>query len=100
MEIFTNKDAILIRAYQENKKDESTAIVRYIDDFGRIVIPKETRIAFDIKPYDKFDISVDNEYIYLTKSYDKCVFCGAAENLSLFGEKPICKNCINGIKKL
>ena len=48
---------------------KSTGIIRRIDDFGRIVIPKEIRKAKRIHDMDPLEIYVDDEFILLRK-YD------------------------------
>lgn len=46
-----------------------TGIVRYIDDLGRIVIPKEIRRTLRIREGDPLEISVENDRIIFEK-YD------------------------------
>ena len=42
-------------------------IIRWIDNLGRIVIPKEIRDTFRIKSSDNLEINVENEVITLKK---------------------------------
>ena len=44
-----------------------TGHVRRMDDLGRIVIPKEIRINFNIKEGDPLEISTDGKYICFSK---------------------------------
>ena len=46
---------------------KATGIVRQIDDLGRIVIPKEIRTTYDIKPEDFLEIFTEEDRIILRK---------------------------------
>ena len=47
----------------------ATGIVRYMDDLGRICIPREMRKMANVKEGDHFEIFVDDQTILL-KLYD------------------------------
>ena len=79
---------------------KSTGMVRDIDKVGRIVIPKEIRNSFRIKEGDPLEIFTDNNRIILQKYEPACMFCGSAEDVVEFGDKRICKKCIDKIKNL
>ena len=74
-------------------------IVRKIDHLGRIVLPKEVRDLFDIKPHDGVEIFVNDGSIILKKYNPCCVLCGDVEHLFYFREKIICKKCIEETAK-
>ena len=74
-------------------------IVRKIDHLGRIVLPKEVRDLFDIKPHDGVEIYVNDSSIILKEYHPCCVLCGEAEELYYFREKIICKRCIEEAAK-
>lgn len=46
---------------------KNTGIVRRIDDFGRVVIPKEIRHTFDITIGDPLELHIDGEYVCFKK---------------------------------
>lgn len=48
---------------------ETTGIIRRIDDFGRIVIPKEMRKYLNIKDGEELEISAQQDMIVLKKYY-------------------------------
>ena len=77
---------------------KDTGIVRKVDELGRIVIPAELREQFDINIKDKLEFSTDGNRIILQKFKVSCVFCNASENLTLYGERMICEDCIARIK--
>ena len=78
---------------------KATAIVRKIDELGRIVIPIELRRVMDIGERDSLEIYVDGTSIILKKYATSCSFCGKEENLSYYMDKPVCLVCVNEIKK-
>jgi len=73
---------------------KSTGIVRKLDELGRMVLPKEIRNTFDINSQDALEIFVENDCIILRKYQPSCVFCGETRDNIIFGEKRVCKSCI------
>ena len=73
---------------------KSTGIVRKLDELGRMVLPKEIRNTFDINSQDALEIFVENDCIILRKYQPSCVFCGETRDNVIFGEKRVCKSCI------
>ncbi len=76
---------------------KSTGIVRKVDELGRVVIPIELRRTLHIEEKDALEIYVDNERIILRK-YEpacSCVFCGNADEVTVFKNKNICKECLD-----
>ena len=71
----------------------NTAMVRKIDDIGRIVIPPETRRLFNIREGDELAISVDGDSIIIRKLDATCVFCGSTEDVNDFKGRGVCSNC-------
>ena len=69
-------------------------IVRKIDELGRIVLPIELRNKMDINTKDSVEIFVDNDKIILKKYQPCCVFCGNADNVTMFKGKLVCRDCI------
>lgn len=77
---------------------KNTGVERKIDELGRIVLPKSMRNRLDIKENDLLEISTDGESIILRKKQSACVFCNSTEETVLFGEKLICKVCLEKLK--
>lgn len=74
-----------------------TGLVRRIDSVGRFFIPAELKDIMKIKPHDRVEILFDDEYIILTKYYNKCLFCGTSSDLFVFKRKYVCENCKHNI---
>ena len=76
-----------------------TGIVRRVDDLGRIVLPMELRRTLGINVKDPMAIFVEGERIILTKHKDACTICGSsAKELMEFKGRPLCADCVSGIK--
>lgn len=73
---------------------KSIGIVRKIDELGRIVLPIELRNKMDINTKDSVEIFVDNDKIILKKYQPCCIFCGNADNVTMFKGKLVCRDCI------
>ena len=78
---------------------KATAIVRKIDELGRIVIPIELRRVMNIGERDSLEIFVDGSAIVLKKYSLACSFCGSEEDICQYRGKAICSGCIDEIKK-
>lgn len=78
---------------------KSTGIVRKVDELGRIVLPIEIRRTMGIDKCDAVEIFVDEEKIILKKYMPACIFCGNADNVTLFKGKLVCADCLNSLKK-
>lgn len=78
---------------------KSTGIVRKIDELGRIVLPIEIRRTLDMDRGDSVEIFVDEEKIILKRYNPACIFCGNAENVSVFKGKLVCADCLREMKK-
>lgn len=79
----------------------SLAMVRKMDELGRIVLPKELRELMDIKPKDGLEIFAEgNSRLILQKYVPACVFCGEASNTVVYNEKKICKKCLKQLVEL
>lgn len=79
---------------------KSTGIVRKLDELGRMVLPKEIRNTFDINSQDALEIFVENDCIILRKYQPSCVFCGETRDNVIFGEKRVCKSCIEKLNRV
>ena len=77
---------------------KSTGIVRKVDELGRVVIPIELRRTLQIEEIDALEIYVDGERIILKKYQPACIFCGNADNIKIFRDKNICRDCLDAMK--
>lgn len=52
---------------------KTTGIIRRVDDFGRIVIPKSVRKELNIKESDPMELFIDGDDVVLRKyTFDNC----------------------------
>jgi len=79
---------------------KSIGIVRKVDELGRIVIPKETRDLLYIDVGDSLEIFTDKTSIFLKKYSPGCIFCGDMNDITMFKETYVCKNCRKELKSL
>ena len=77
---------------------KATGIVRKIDDLGRIVLPIELRRTLGISERDSLEIYVDHNNMLLKKYEPACIFCGSADNITVYKEKNVCEHCLNELK--
>ena len=89
----------LIIIKKEENDMKSTGIVRKVDKLGRIVLPSELRETLNIKIKEPLEIDVNGDSIVLRKYLPACVFCGEAENTSVFKGKHVCKACLRSLNK-
>lgn len=73
---------------------KSTGIVRPIDNFGRIVLPKELRSTLKIGEKDSLEIFVEESMIILKKYEPSCMFCGSMDRIENFKGYNICHKCL------
>ncbi|MBC6679543.1 AbrB/MazE/SpoVT family DNA-binding domain-containing protein [Zhenpiania hominis] len=78
---------------------KSTGIVRRIDPLGRIVLPKELRRTLDIELRDSIEIFTDGDRILLRKYRKNCIICGSESDLMTFKGKPVCRACIESLRR-
>ncbi len=78
---------------------KTTGVIRKLDELGRIVIPIEQRRTLDINLHDPVEINMEDDKIVIKKYRVGCIFCGSTQNVSDFKDKPICKRCLNELKK-
>ena len=83
---------------REDGAMKSTGVVRKVDELGRIVLPIEIRKVLDIKQKDAVEIFTDEDRIVLKKYQPACIFCNNVQNVSYFGGKRICNECVEKIK--
>ena len=73
-------------------------ITRFVDDLGRIVLPKEYRTEMNITSKTKVLISESDGVLTICIAEPVCKICGCRNNInSSFG---LCENCIEKIKAI
>nr|WP_319487453.1 AbrB/MazE/SpoVT family DNA-binding domain-containing protein [uncultured Caproiciproducens sp.] len=72
----------------------AAAIVRRIDQLGRIVMPKELRKDLNINANDQFEFFVDDDKIILRKKKFTCEFCNGVHNVVNFEGHIVCRKYI------
>lgn len=77
-----------------------SGIVRRVDELGRVVVPKEIRSMLGVNPHNQVEIYVEDDCIVLRKHEPSCIFCDSDNDLVSYGEKKVCKSCIDKIKGL
>ena len=78
---------------------KSTGIVRNLDQLGRLVIPKETRKAFNLNDGDPIEMFTDGDEIILKKYNPGCHCCGSMDHLTEVLGLKICPKCLKEFKK-
>ena len=78
---------------------KSTGIVRKVDELGRIVLPSELRKSLGIDVKDSLEIYTSGDSVILKKYLPSCIFCGEANDITVFKNKNVCKSCLKQISK-
>lgn len=69
------------------------AIVRQIDELGRVVIPAEIRSTFGISDGAALEFFLDGETILLSVYRPGCALCGETEETRDVRGRPVCRKC-------
>lgn len=75
----------------------AVGMARKVDQLGRIVVPAEMRRMFRIEEGDLVEIYVEEDHLALAKVEQRCVFCGAQNELRAFKEKLVCAACVQDL---
>ena len=78
---------------------KSLGIVRKVDELGRIVLPIETRRRLELETGDGVEIFVEKDRVILKKYEPSCLFCGDADDVIVYKDKRICRNCLEELKR-
>ena len=79
---------------------EKTGVFREIDKLCRIVILMEIRKTLDIKEGSALEFSIKDGVILLRPLSKSCVICGSECDVADFGDKHICRSCIEKLKRI
>lgn len=94
-EVYTDSGYIILKKYNNAEKINKGAVLKTIDDLGRLVIPMEIREKYDIPTKTGLEIYLDGDIIILKKHERACVFCDETRKLKKFKEKLVCLKCIH-----
>ena len=78
---------------------KATGIIRNLDQLGRLVIPKETRKAFNLNDGDPIEMFTDGDEIILKKYNPGCHCCGSMDHLTEVLGLKICPKCLKEFAK-
>ena len=78
---------------------QSFGIVRKTDRAGRIALPKSLRQRFKIEHGDGLEITIDDDYIILSKYRPACVFCRGTDCVTEYKDKHVCQECLSSLKR-
>lgn len=77
-----------------------SAVMRKIDNLGRIVLPKELRNVEQLEEGTEMNIFLEEDgTILLRKSITHCWLCGSARQIHVLGDNALCETCIEKIRK-
>jgi transcriptional pleiotropic regulator of transition state genes len=71
---------------------------RRIDQLGRVVVPVELRRTLAIREGDLLEVTAEDGRLILRKVAPQCALCGRHDNLMDLREKPLCRDCVRGIR--
>ena len=89
-----------VTIFKERKVMKKSGDLCTIDKLGRILIPVKLRRKFDLNPDDVLELYTDEERIILQRYIPYCVFCSNQDDLTEFGKKYVCKNCIEKLTNI
>lgn len=93
-EVYTDDDYIILKKYNNEGKRNEGAILRLVDELGRLVIPKEIRESYRIYEKTGLEIYLEEDTIILKKHEKTCIFCNETNNLKKFKKKLVCSKCL------
>lgn len=94
-EVYTDSGYIILEKYNNEEKRNKGAILKPIDELGRLVIPMEIRENYEIYEKTGLEIYLEGEIIIIKKHERTCTFCNETNNLKKFKKKLVCSKCIN-----
>lgn len=74
---------------------KALGVVRRIDNLGRFAIPS----GLGMNKKETVEISIRDGRIVLRKYEPTCYFCDGTNNIYRYKNKPVCRQCIENLKK-
>lgn len=76
-----------------------SAVMRKIDNLGRIVLPKELRNIEQLEVGTEMNIYLaEDGSILLQRALTHCRLCGSTTQIHVIGNKALCQSCIQQIR--
>ncbi len=75
-------------------------IVRALNDNGRVTLPKEWRKDYGLEDkHSTVELIATEGGIFVKKYQPGCIFCESIENIEVFENKRVCRNCIKKLSR-
>lgn len=73
-----------------------------INEIGRVVIPAKVRKQLGLKEDTPVEIFSKDGNVHIRKHQESCIFCRSINDLTLFRQHHVCRECIQqiGIRRL
>ncbi len=101
--LFVVEDTIQTINYNKigEYKMKNNYYLRFVDEAGRIVIPKELRKILGIIPNEtNLELFLDSDKIVMKKHTPGCLFCGNVDNIFEFKGQKVCADCLEKLNKI
>ena len=79
---------------------KSAGIARRVDKLGRIVVPKTLMRNLEIENLDPVEMYLEGDLIFMKKHHPPCIFCDSIDDVEVYRNKLICKECFDNLKQL
>ena len=79
---------------------KTTAVIRKLDELGRITLPIELRRSLDLDVKDGLEITLQDDCIILKKAESADVFTGSTEDLLEYEGKKVSRCSVLALAKL
>ncbi len=67
--------------------------VKKVDEQRRVVLKKEMCDTLGINPFDRVEITCENQVITIRATEVKCKLCGGSEDVEYVNDVPFCGEC-------
>jgi len=74
--------------------------VRYVDRLGRLTIPPEVRLAWNLRNGDPIGFTVEGDAIVAQRVSPRCMFCNGLEGTIYYRDWWICANCTHELGQI
>jgi transcriptional pleiotropic regulator of transition state genes len=71
-----------------------------MEDLGRVCLPIQLRRTLGVGDGDSIEFFTDDDSIIIRKHQSSCIFCGSADDLSMFNGKVVCPGCLMEIRRM
>lgn len=78
---------------------KDNVFLRKTDEQGRLVIPKSLRLRLGISRDEQVEIIENSDGFTVRRACPRCVFCRSDNDLTIYMEKFVCKECSKNLNK-